>query len=283
MLNIFSYLFNQNDLADKYITVLNKTKKIQKKENEIKKETINFEIKHSFTSSFEYLFYDFQIFIEFIEKFKDNMNLKYEWNFSDILDDLTFMYRFLKLWYYEVCWFYLRNMFEFWLDCFCLDKKISRKKDKLDRIIKKKKANEWPMKFITTEVYKLYEYLSKYYTHQHKSTDEYKFDEKKYLEIEGLSVVILITISNITANLIDGDLLFKYSKEKINAPIDWYFFYENYIWPLIWYYWRSWCTSRFENLLKYTNIQNIKFNNWDIWFDLYKRIYNYQDISNLNI
>jgi hypothetical protein len=53
-------------------------KLLHKKEQEIYKQTMKFEKKNPLVASFDYLLYDFQIYCEFIEKYRNEFELKYD-------------------------------------------------------------------------------------------------------------------------------------------------------------------------------------------------------------
>ncbi len=279
MWHIPTDIFQQESPSDKFIKVNKLYFDLYKKEQKILKETKEFEDSHKMISNFDYLFYDFQIFCEFIEKNKNNFNLQYSWEFYDLLDNFSLIMRFLKTWYYESCWIYIRKTFEDWVKMFSKDKNM---KKWLGQIINSKVSDIWPMIFNTDEVYKLYNYLSNKYTHHHRNINDIKFDMDKYLEIEWLSVMIIITICCITVQLVEYDEIEEHRCDKIDNPVEEYTQYCNYIWPLISSALFSWCHSWFESSYYYTNIKNYEFINWEKWLDFNKWIYNYKELNNFN-
>ena len=72
MWNVFSDILHKSSPAEKYITVNNQAILLHKKEQDIYKATIKFEQEYSLFLDFDYLFYDFQILCEFIEKYKED-------------------------------------------------------------------------------------------------------------------------------------------------------------------------------------------------------------------
>lgn len=76
------------------------------------------------------------------------------------------------------------------------------------------------MLFNSKEVYKLYSYLSERFTHNNLNQSDIDFDKRKHIEIHNLSIVIIITISNITINLIKIDDLEKHWRDKVNNPVE---------------------------------------------------------------
>jgi len=70
-------IFLSESPADKYITVNKQAKLLHKKEQEIYKQTIKFEKRYHMFLDLDYLFYDFQIFCEFISKCKKESAIRY--------------------------------------------------------------------------------------------------------------------------------------------------------------------------------------------------------------
>jgi hypothetical protein len=85
------------------------------------------------------------------------------------------------------------------------------------------------MNFDSREVYKLYIYLSENYTHYHFNFEDIKFDSSKYFEIKKLLIVVIITICNITIQMIDDDKVQKYWVNEIDNPAEEYLIYAYYL------------------------------------------------------
>ena len=282
MKKLLSKIFKEETPADKFITVNKQALELHGKEEKIYLETLNFEKKNAPFIDFDYLFYDFQILCEFIEKYKEDLEIKYNNDLSNILDLFTLVLKFLRLWYYESCWMYLRKAFEERVNMFCLKDNISHYKDKLDRIIKTKRSDDGPMIFETNEVYKLYSYLSDNYSHHLWNFTDIKFDKQKFLEIENITIMLIITISNITLNLAPIDKINKHANDKINKQVDDYDFYWAYIWPITRSGFVSWCQFWFQNAIRFTWIPKFEFKNWDKWLDLSKWIRSKDDLYIFN-
>ena len=283
MFHVFKDIFHQASSNEKYITVNKQSLFLNEKEQRIFKETLKFEKKHADISSFDYLYYDFQIFCDFLEKYKTEFEINYVWDFHELLENFSLVMRFLKIWYYEPCWIYIRKTFEEWLKLLSGDAWNKNVKSKLKIILNLRISEIWPMIFDLDEVYKLYKYLSEKYTHNHWNITDIKFDWKKYLEIEWISVIIIITICNITIQMAKYEAVEKHWNDKIENPIDWYPQYCSYIWPLITSWFISWPQFRFENMLKYTSIQDFDFGKQWKWLNLYKWIYDYKKIETSDI
>ena len=268
---------HSNAYADEHIMVNKSAFELHKKEEEIYYKTIKFEKDYSIFIDFDYLFYDFQILCEFVEKYREDFKLQYNWDVSDLLDYFSLVLRFLKIWYYETCWIYIRKLFELWTKMFCLDEHINKFDQRLRWIIDNKISDWWPMLFNSKEVYKLYSYLSERFTHNNLNQSDIDFDKRKYIEIHNLSIVIIITISNITINLIKIDDLEKHWRDKVNNPVEEHVHYWAFVWPLTRWGVFSWCNIRFEEALKWTWIQKFQFKNWEIWLTLNKWIKNFDN------
>lgn len=277
MWNIFSDVLHQASPAEKYITINNQAILLHKKEQEIYKKTIKFEKEYSLFLDFDYLFYDFQILCEFIEKYKEDFWIKYNWELPDLLGLFSLVLRFLRLWYYETSWMYLRKSFEEWSKIFCLDDGKKNCKNKVEWIINAQKSDGWPMMFEIDEVYKLYTYLSEKYSHYHWNFTDIKFDKNKFIEIENLTIILIVTISNMTINLTSMEWLTKHWNDKIDNPVDDYNFYWAYVWPLTRSAFVSGCHFRFVNSLQWTQIQKFEFKNWEKWLILNKWIKNFDN------
>lgn len=282
-MHVFTDIFHQKSPAEKFITINKQVIELHRKEQKIYKETLKFEKRHQIISSFDYLFYDFQIYCEFIENNKKNFNLKYDWEFYDLLDNFSLVMRFLKIWYYETCGIYIRKTFEEWVKLISWEEWNKNFKKGLEKIINLRISEIWPMIFDLEEVYKLYKYLSEKYTHHHWNVENIEFNASNYLEIEWLSIMIIITICNITVQLADFDEVEKHWKDKIEQPVEEYTEYRSYIWPLVSSAFISWCHTWFMQGMDYTNINDFDFwKSWK-WLNLYKWIYNYRDIDTSNI
>lgn len=261
-------LFKSESPADKFITVNKQAKLLHKKEQEIYKQTMKFEKKNPLVASFDYLLYDFQIFCEFIEKYKDELELKYDWDMFELLNYFSLVLRFLRIWYYESSWIYVRKAFEYWLNMFYSGKKSVWTRKKIQFIIDKKKAKGWPMMFDVDEVYKIYSYLSDKFTHFNWNTVNIKFDKRKIFEMDSVFVITIITISNMTVNLIDDGILLKYWKNKIDNPVEEYIYYANYIWPLVWSWFISGCQYWFKNACAFYELwKSLDLEKWIKDFD----------------
>lgn len=274
---------HSNAYADEHIMVNKSAFELHKKEEEIYYKTIKFEKDYSIFIDFDYLFYDFQIYCEFIEKNKKNFNLEYDWNFYDLLDNFSLVLRFLKIWHYNLCWIYLRKAFEERIYMISCGKCGRNVKNNLEYILKQRISDSWPLIFDKDEVYKMYTYLSEKYTHNHINVLDIEFNDEKYLEIEWISVMTIIIIANITTQLVDIDEVERRWLDIIDYPIEEHIQYCSYIWPLIASAWFSWCHIWLENMVHYTDIQNFDF--WKLWkwLDLSKWIYNYKDLDTFNI
>ena len=97
MLWFLEKLFKSESPADKFITVNKQAKLLHEKEQEIYKQTMKFEKKNSMILDYDYLFYDFQILCEFVEKYREDFKLQYNWDVSDLLDYFSLVLRFLKI------------------------------------------------------------------------------------------------------------------------------------------------------------------------------------------
>ena len=266
-------LFKSESLADKFITVNKQAKLLHKKEQEIYKQTLKFEKKNQLIVSFDYLLYDFQIYCKFIEKYKENFELKYNGNFYDLLDNLTLVKRFLDIWYYWASWIYLRKAFEERIDMMSLKKYGDKKKDNLWYILKQKKPNKWPMTFEKDEVYKIYTYLSKKYAHHHQKIEKIEFNGNRYLKMKKLSIILIVTICSITLQMVNSDEVEKYRGNKIDNPGEEYEYYAHYIRLITWYG----GASRFENSLKSSGMKKYKFKKVWKWINLKKWIKDFDE------
>ena len=85
------------------------------------------------------------------------------------------------------------------------------------------------MMFEVDEVYKLYMYLSEKYSHCLWNFVDIKFDKSKFSEIENLTIILIVTISNIILNLIPLEQLAKHWNDKLDNPIEEHDFYSAYI------------------------------------------------------
>lgn len=276
-MNIFSgifKIFKKERLANRVITINRQAIELNKKEQEIYKETIKFEDKSDL--SCDYLFYDFQILCEFITKYKNDLQIEYEWNPAELLDYFSLSLRFLQIGHYEACGIYIRKAFEYRTTNFCINKSKRNCRDRLERIIEQKKSDDWPMIFDPNEVYKIYKYLSNNFTHFQWNNIDINFDKQQYLELNSLFTITIITISNITINLIESEILLKYRTNRIENPVEEYLYYAEYIWQLVWSNMASWCQHWFMNTLKYSWIKNFDFWNLWKWLDLDKWIKNYE-------
>jgi len=269
-MNFFLKIFKKEKLANKAITINRQAIELNKKEQEIYKETIKFKEKSDL--SCDYLFYDFQILCEFITKYKSDLQIEYDWNPAELLDYFSLALRFLQIGHYETCGIYIRKAFEYRLKIFCLDEKQEHFSDQLKWIIKKQKSDEWPMTFESNEVYKIYKYLSNKFTHFHWNNIEINFDKKQYMELNSLFTITIISISNITINLIEPEILLKYRTNRIENPVEEYLYYAEYIWQLVWSNIASWCQHWFMNTLKYSWIKDFDFEKYWKWLDLDKWI-----------
>lgn len=274
-MNIFSKIFRKEKLTDRAITINRQAIELNKKEQEIYKKTIMFENKSDL--SCDYLFYDFQILCEFITKYKNDLQIEYDWNPAELLDYFSLALRFLQIGHYETCGIYIRKAFEYWTTNFCANKSRNNCRNRLERIIEQKKSDKWPMKFDSTEVYKIYKYLSNNFTHFQWNNIDINFDKQQYLELNSLFTITIITISNITINLIKPETLLKYRKNRIDNPVEEYLYYAEYIWPLVWSGMVSWCQHWFMNTLKYSWIKDFDFEKYGKWLDLNKWI---KDLQN---
>ena len=81
MLWFLDILLKNKSKKDKFITINKQAKLLHKKEHEIYKQTMKFEKKNLLVASFDYLLYDFQIFCEFIEKYKDEFEFFFAYKF----------------------------------------------------------------------------------------------------------------------------------------------------------------------------------------------------------
>lgn len=274
MLWFFDKLLKGESPADRFITVNKQAKLLHKKEQEIYKKTKEFEKKYSLIASFDFLLYDFQVYCEFIEKYKENFELKYNGNFYDLLDNLALVKRFLEIWYYLSAWIYLRKAFEERIDMMSLKKYGNNKKDNLWYIIELKKPNEWPMTFEKDEVYKIYSYLSEKYAHHHQKIENIEFDGNWYLKMKSLSIILIVTICSITLQMIDSDKVEEYRGNKIDKPGEEYEYYAYYVRLVTWNSGANWFINSLEN----SGIQDFEFKEQK-WLNLEKWIKHSDEIK----
>lgn len=273
MRNKFKSLFSFSSIAERHVTAVKISHELHNKEQKIYKQTKQFIQRNKLELSLDYLFYDFQILCEFLGRFHNELNIKViQENLDSTLELLWLANRFLQIGHYDAAWWYLRKSFESWLDCIYNGIATDNKKDKLIQIIKQRKSNDTSLYLDEKEVYKIYSYLSEYYTHKTNISSNISFDNNKYSEIYWTMTVLVIIMSYLVVDMIDEKLLIEYWQKDIMNVIDDYKFYAAYIWPLVWSGVVSSSKSWFLNGLNYTWIQSYQFKDKSVGLDLTKRI-----------
>ena len=259
-------------LSEQDVTAMQFARKLHIQEQIIYQQTREFVDKNHTFVSMDYLFYDFQILCEFIERFYNELTISYEdKSLNNTLDILWLAIRFLQIGHYDAVGMYIRKAFESWVSCFYNGKVTNNFKEKIKWLTNNKKEDWWPLYLDSEEIYKIYKYLSNQYTHQIITNGDIAFDKKKYLQLHWLFTITLIVMSYLIVNMTQESVLLKYRKNDIKKPVGNYKFYAAYIWPLVGSGLVSWSQYWFENVLPYTWLQLYDFWNKkteDIWLNL---------------
>lgn len=241
----------------------------------------------TYQNCLEYDFYNFQLFIELITRFQNEMWIN-DKSLNYVLfayEDLKLAYRFLYLWYYTTAWFHLRWFFEkniYWIYYhFVESKKLEPLKNENDigEIVRnclkvwelscknkdvKDVYNEYY--FPTWEILKLYRYYSSDYVHDWKPNADLKFSKDEFKKMYFLFEITLIYIPRFL-NVCIWKLIEKYWINRILNPIEWYLFYRNYLQFLFWG--NNLISNQYSQI--YNLIYDDKFNNNFInglWIDI---------------
>lgn len=229
------------------------------KESKVFQDTVKFSKTYkprmqTYQNCLEYDFYYFQLFIELITRFQNEMWIN-DKAINFILfayEDLKLAYRFLYLWYYTTAWFHLRWFFEkniFWIYHHFVESK------KLEPIKRENNVGEtakyclkvWELScknkgvkdvyneyyFPTWEVLKLYKYYSSDFVHDWRPNTDLKFLKDEFKKMYFLIEITLIYIPRFL-NVCIWKLIEKYWANRILNPVEWYLFYRNYLQSLFW-------------------------------------------------
>lgn len=272
MRNKVKSLLPSPSTAEQHITALKIAYELHDKEQNIYKKTIEFIDENKYEYSLDYLFYDFQILTEFIGRFYNELNIQIKQEEFDATSQLLWLAnRFLQIGHYDAAWSYLRKAFESWVSCLHGWTATTNTKDKIMWLVKQRKYDSGILFLDGDEVYKIYQYLSNKYTHRTTITSDIAFKKDTYIELSWTMTVLIIIMSYLVVDMIDGDELVKYRQKDIQNPIDDYKFYAAYIWPLVGSAIVSSSKSWFLNGLNASKIQEYEFKN-EVWLDLSKWI-----------
>lgn len=273
MRNKVKSLLSSPSMAEQHITAVKIAYELHDKEQNIYKETIKFIEENKYDQSLDYLFYDFQILCEFVGRFYKELNIQIKQEDLDATSELLWLAnRFLQIGHYDAAWSYLRKAFESRVSCFYVGDAKTDMKAKIIWLIKHRKYDSEVLFLDENEVYKIYQYLSNKYTHRTNITSDISFKEDTYIQLSWTMTVLIIVMSYLVVDMIDGDELVKYRQKDILNPIDDYKFYAAYIWPLVGSGIISSSKNWFLNGLNDSKIQEYEFRDKTVGLDLTKRI-----------
>ena len=238
-------LITKTPPREKYISTYKKVQELHKKEWSIFKKSFKTLAKEQKIIFWElkwldWSFYNFQIFVEMLDRFKNDLNIDDD-NHQLIIqayDDLHLSFKMLCSWYYTSAWTHLRSFYEKninWLHNHLSDKEERNCRTKVDGIFKL-----WQISYIKEPellkypihedvVYWIYRYLSHNYVHNWINDLDLRFIREEFIE----GVVLIDICIHIIARLINigiWDDLEKWPiKEKILNQVDDYPFYYSYV------------------------------------------------------
>jgi hypothetical protein len=274
---------------EKHISVYRNILSMRKKEDEIFRlsmKEIDRQRKTPFweISSIDYTLHNFQIFVEFLERYKDDLSISDD-NIELILEwfeELNLSFKFLCSGYYITSGIHLRWFFERYVKWLFLQKDNDYRNtyDSLISIFKKGEISyiqEVLSRFYINEdlMYKIYKYLSNTYIHRWKVSSEISFNKEKFIESTMLFSLVVTMISRLI-NISLGDSIDKYIQNSILKPITWeHSQYFSYVQRLFWYSFFSHQETYLFNFINdHQHWKKLMFE--DIWFiesDLFSQEY----------
>lgn len=238
-------IFIKPSPSNRYISIYQQTLEMQKKEGKIFRQsfdTLEKEKKQIFweIAGLDWTFYNFQIFIELLERFRINLEINEENNelILQSFDDLNMGFKMLCSWYYIAAGTHLRSFYEKninWLHNHLTNRYERNCRTKIDEIFKNGQISyiKEPdlLKFPVHEemVYKIYWFLSHHYVHNGINNLDIKFNRDAFVEGIVLMDICIHTIARLINIAIGDDLEAWPLKEKILHQVEEYPFYFSYV------------------------------------------------------